>query len=95
MSDGRAGAPELASLPAWQALVAHHAEVGLLQLRELFASDAGCRFPFKLSLLIFHLAQLTLSMCHRGRIGQVTGHGFPARRLANVNFANHTLVRRW
>lgn len=27
--------------PAWQALAAHHAEVGSLQLRELFARDAG------------------------------------------------------
>ena len=27
-------------------------------------SDARCRFPFNLSLLIFQLAQLTLSMCH-------------------------------
>ena len=33
---GRAGA-----LPAWQALVAHHAEIGSLHLRELFASDPG------------------------------------------------------
>jgi len=33
-------APGLTSLPAWQALVAHHAEVGALHLRELFAADA-------------------------------------------------------
>jgi len=33
-------APALTSLPAWQALVAHHAEVGALHLRELFAADA-------------------------------------------------------
>jgi glucose-6-phosphate isomerase len=32
---------DLAPLPAWQALVAHHAEVGSLHLRELFASDPG------------------------------------------------------
>ena len=25
----------------------------------------GCRFPFTLSLLLFHLAQLTLSSCHQ------------------------------
>ena len=46
MSDAQAVAPgadtpELASLPAWRSLVAHHAEVGSLHLRELFASDAG------------------------------------------------------
>jgi len=45
VSDGAtaagADAPELTSLPAWQALVAHHAEVGSLHLRELFASDPG------------------------------------------------------
>ena len=41
MSGGRADTAELASLPAWQALVAHHAEVGSLHLRELFASDPG------------------------------------------------------
>jgi len=26
-----------------------------------------CRFPVKLSLVIFHLALVTLSMCHRAR----------------------------
>ncbi|MEO7150988.1 MAG: glucose-6-phosphate isomerase [Burkholderiaceae bacterium] len=31
----------LGSRPAWQALVAHHAEIGPRHLRELFASDAG------------------------------------------------------
>ena len=45
MSDGAiaagAHAPELTSLPEWQALVAHHVEVGSLHLRELFASDPG------------------------------------------------------
>ena len=46
MSDAHAVAPgadtpELASLPAWHSLVAHHAEVGSLHLRELFARDAG------------------------------------------------------
>ena len=45
MSDAQAvapgtDAPELASLPAWRSLVAHHAEVGSLHLRELFARDA-------------------------------------------------------
>ncbi len=41
MSGGLNGEADLASLPAWQALVAHHAEVGSLHLRELFASDPG------------------------------------------------------
>ena len=41
VSGGRADMAELAALPAWQALVAHHAEIGSLHLRELFASDPG------------------------------------------------------
>jgi glucose-6-phosphate isomerase len=41
VSGDRADMADLASLPAWQALVAHHAEVGSLHLRELFASDPG------------------------------------------------------
>ena len=40
MSREPSAAPGLTSLPAWQALVAHHAEVGALHLRELFAADA-------------------------------------------------------
>ena len=41
MSGGRAETAELAALPAWRALAAHHTEVGSLHLRELFASDPG------------------------------------------------------
>jgi len=40
VSRERSAAPALTSLPAWQALVAHHAEVGALHLRGLFADDA-------------------------------------------------------
>jgi hypothetical protein len=43
VSDGRADMAELVALPAWQALVAHHGEIGSLHLRELFASDPGAR----------------------------------------------------
>ncbi|MDQ6639683.1 MAG: glucose-6-phosphate isomerase [Pseudomonadota bacterium] len=35
------GARALTDLPAWQTLVAHHAEIGSLHLRELFARDPG------------------------------------------------------
>jgi glucose-6-phosphate isomerase len=41
VSDGRAERVELAALPAWQALAAHHDEIGSLHLRELFAGDPG------------------------------------------------------
>jgi glucose-6-phosphate isomerase len=41
MNRSGADAPELLSLPAWQALVEHHAEFGSLHLRDLFADDAG------------------------------------------------------
>lgn len=34
-----------------------------------------CRFPFKLSLLIFQLAQLTLSSCHQPLALPVSGQG--------------------
>ncbi|MGZ5715005.1 MAG: glucose-6-phosphate isomerase [Caldimonas sp.] len=36
-----ADVPALTTLPAWQALVDHHAEIGSLHLRELFAGDPG------------------------------------------------------
>ena len=35
------------------------------------ARRPACRFPFKLSLLIFQLALVTLSMCHRARGARV------------------------
>jgi hypothetical protein len=34
-----------------------------------------CRFPFNLSLVIFQLAQLTLSSCHQPFVWLVSGHG--------------------
>ena len=34
---------------------------------------AGCRFPCTLSLLLFHLAQLTLSSCHQPLIWPISG----------------------
>ncbi|MBT2304044.1 hypothetical protein J7E70_26760 [Variovorax paradoxus] len=40
--------------------------------------DDGCRFPFNLSLLIFQLALLTLSICHRAAGGP---HRTPASLL--------------
>jgi glucose-6-phosphate isomerase len=40
-SPTRSDSPSLASLPAWQALVAHHREIGGRTLRELFAADPG------------------------------------------------------
>ena len=45
------------------------------------AAKAQCRFPFNLSLSIFQLAQLTLSMCHQAAAG-----------LADVTPARHRLL---
>ena len=56
----------------------------------------GCRFPFKLSLLIFQLALVTLSMCHRARR---CPRRIPTASLSGGDstetFAHRTLARRW
>ena len=47
------------------------------KMRHAVTNWAGCRFPFNLSLLIFQLALLILSICH-----QAVGH-------AEVKLARH------
>ena len=54
------------------------------------ARDSGCRFPFNLSLLIFQLALVTLSMCHRARVPASHTHRFSVRRRRHRDFrASH------
>jgi len=50
----------------------------------------GCRFPFKVSLLIFQLALLTLSMCHCAQVPASHTHRFSVRRRLHRDFrASH------